>query len=114
MYRIVCESYENYKKDFLPEHADDYRFVVAMPLQLITDLSLYEQEKKANTLNYRKLEHLIYLLWQNIDKYPSFKSLLWSLEARGISGRDYGVLSDEDYVELCKIIGMFLKLSYWH
>ncbi len=114
MYRIVCESYENYKKDFLPDHTGDYRFILSMPLQLMVDLSLYKKEKEAQTLIYRKLEHLVFLLWENIDKYPRFKSLLWSLEARGIDGRDYGVLSNEEFTELCKIISMFLRLSYWN
>ena len=58
MYRIVCESYENYKNDFLPN----------------------------NTINYQKLEHCIYLLEKNIYKYPNFKSFLRSLESRSMYG----------------------------
>lgn len=46
MYRIVCESYENYKKDFLPDNEDDYRFSVTKPLELVVDIPLYESEKK--------------------------------------------------------------------
>lgn len=113
MYRIVCESYENYKKDFFPDNTLDYRYKVAQPLELIVDLDKYKEEKLVNTLNYKKLEHLIYLLKQNIDEYPNFKSFLWSLESRGIYGKNYKVLNDQDFNELRKIINMFLKLSYW-
>ena len=113
MYRIVCESYENYKKDFLPNDTDDYRYKITKPLELILDLDLYESEKCSNTINYKKLEHLIYLLKKNIVKYPNFKSFLWSLESRGINGKNYGVLSNEEFNELSKIINMFLKLAYW-
>ena len=44
MYRIVCESYENYKSDFSPNNTDDYRYKITEPLELILDLSLYEKE----------------------------------------------------------------------
>lgn len=113
MYRIVCESYENYKNDFLPDNINDYRYTITKPLELITDLSLYEKEKNNNTANYRKLEHFIYLLNKNIHEYPNFKSFLWSLESRGIYGKDYGILAKEEFFELQKIVNMFLKLSYW-
>lgn len=113
MYRIVCESYENYKRDFLPDNINDYRYTVTKPLELILDLSLYEKEKNNNTINYKKLEHFIYLLSKNINEYPNFKSFLWSLESRGIRGRNYDILTEEEFSELQKIINMFLKLSYW-
>lgn len=114
MYRIVCESYINYKKDFFPNNTLDYRYKVAKPLELVVDLEIYKEEKLANTLNYQKLEHLIYLLKEDINKYNNFKSFLWSLESRGIYGKNYGVLEDKDFKELSKIINMFLKLAYWN
>lgn len=64
-------------------------------------------------MNYQKLEHFIYLLKNNIDVYPNFKSFIWSLESRGIYGKNYEVLSEEEFSELVKIINVFLKLSYW-
>jgi len=113
MYRIVCESYKNYKDDFLPDNTSDYRYKITEPLELILDLSLYKKEKDNNTVNYQKLEHFIYLLKKNINKYPNFKSFLWALESRGICGKNYNVLSENDFSELQKIVNMFLKLSYW-
>lgn len=113
MYRIVCESYQNFIEDFVPNNTDDYRYKITKPLELLLDLELYENEKNNDTKKYQRLEHLVYLLKNNIEKYPNFKSFLWSLESRGINGKNYGVLSDEEFIELAKIINMFLKLSYW-
>ncbi len=112
MYRIVCESYENYKRDFYLDE-DNYRYEIIRPLELIMDLSLYNKEKNNKTINYQKLEHFVYLLKNNIEKYPNNKSFLWSLESRGIYGKNYNVLSTEEFNELQKIINMFLKLAYW-
>ncbi len=113
MYRIVCESYENFRKDFLPDNSNDYRYVITKPLELLLDKSIYENEKRKKTDKYLKLEDLIYQLKKNIDQYPSFKSFLWSLESRGIHGKNYNVLKKDEFNELVKIINMFLKLSYW-
>lgn len=114
MYRIVCESYENYIKDFLPHHRDDYRYKIVEHLELIVDLEKYSEEKEKNTLKYRKLESLIYLLKKHIEDYPNFKSFLWALDSRKIEGVDCGALSHEEFRELTKIINMFLRLSYWY
>lgn len=113
MFRIVCESYENFKKDFLPDNTDSYRYRITEPLELLLDLSLYDKEKKKTSYKYKKLENFIYLLKENIADYPNFKSFLWSLGARGIVGKDYGIMDDEEFSELQKIVNMFLKLSYW-
>lgn len=114
MYRIVCESYKNYKSDFLPGNYGDYRYQVSKPLELLVDLSLYKKEKNLETTDYKKIEEFIYLLKKDTDKYSSYKSFLWSLESRGIYGKSFGVLSQEDFEELVKIVNMFLKLSYWN
>ncbi len=114
MYRIVCESYKNYVEDFLPDNKDDYRYKVMQPFRLILDLSVYNNEKRKKSLDYHKLEDFIYLIKQNIEKYPNFKSFLWSLESRNILGEHRGVLTLEEFSEQAKIINMFLRLSYWH
>ncbi len=113
MFRIVCESYVNYKNDFLPDNADDYRYKITEPLGQLLDLSLYKKGKEENSINYRKLEDFVFLLKENIDEHPNFKSFLWSLESRGIEGRNYGVMDTGEFYELQKIVNMFLKLAYW-
>lgn len=114
MYRIVCESYKNYVCDFLPDHTEEYRYKVIEYLRLIIDLKIYQEEKSKNSIDYQKLEHLIYLLKENSDKYPRMKSFLWSLESRSIYGVNYNVLTEEDFDEAVKLIDMFLKMAYWH
>lgn len=113
MYRIVCESYKNYTKDF-SDNKDDFRYRVMIPFELIIDLKKYENEKEKETLKYKKLQDFIFITKKSITKYPRFKSFIWSLESRGINGSDYGVLSEEEFIEQTKIISMFLKLSYWN
>ena len=114
MYRIVCESYENYINDFVPNDTDSYRFKIMKPFRLITDISIYNTEKSLNTEEYKKLEDFLYLAKQEINNYPNIKSLLWSLESRGIYGQSFEILSEEEFTEMMKIINMFLRLSYWN
>lgn len=101
-------------RDFLPDNIDSFRYKIMKPLKLITDLSIYNREKKLNSIQYKKVEDFLYHAKRNIDKYPNIKSFLWSLESRGIYGREFGVLSKEEFSEMMKIINMFLRLSYWH
>ncbi|EOC99385.1 hypothetical protein [Caldisalinibacter kiritimatiensis] len=112
MYRIVCESYKNYIKDF-DKAEKDYRYHIMTPFELILDLDKYKKEKERETLKYKKLQDFIFLVKESIDDYPRFKSFLWTLESRGIKGKYYGVLEEEEFKEQVKIISMFLKLSYW-
>lgn len=114
MYRIVCESYENYKKDFEPHNTDNYRYKIMEPFKLITDIDLYREEKDKDSSDYKRIEDFIYLAKDNIDKYPNIKSFIWSLESRGINGKKYEILKEQDYQEMMKILNMFLNLSYWN
>src|SRR5690554_2372068 len=100
MYRVVQESYENYIKDFYPEHINDHRYKIAKPLKLLFDLELYEVEKNKQGKDYKKISHMIYLLNENIDKYQNFKSFLWSLESRNIYGYNYEILDEAEFNEL--------------
>lgn len=84
MYRVFCESYENYKKMF---SEDCYRLKISEPFELIVNLPLFAYEREKNTVNYQKLENLIFYLTTHIEEYPRVKALLWMLESRGIIGK---------------------------
>ncbi|QZY54096.1 hypothetical protein [Crassaminicella profunda] len=112
MYRIVCESYLNYMKDF--NEKDHYRYELMLPFSLLVNLDMYKKEKREQTVNYKKLEDFIYFVKNSIHFYPNFKSFLWSLESRGIKGAYYGILTKEELNEQIKITNMFLKLTYWN
>ena len=50
MYRIFCESYQNFMNSF---DENNYRLEIAKLLELITDINKYTQEEK-NRVNYIK------------------------------------------------------------
>ena len=110
MYRIFCESYENYKK---LNNSDDYRSKIIKPIELIVDVKKFNREKEEGTLLYKQLCDLLYYMEQNISEYPRFEAFLWTIETRNMRGKYYGVACEEDIKEQAKIINMFLKLVYW-
>lgn len=111
MYRIFCESYENYKKTFDKEN---YRLEISKPFELIANIEKYKREKNKNSEIYKKLSDLIYFMKKNIEQFPKFKAFLWTLEPRGIEGKKYNVATKEDLEEQTKLINSFLKLAYWN
>lgn len=113
MYRIVCESYINYMNDFDEKDRDNFCYQVMVPFGLLLDLDQYQREKERETLNYKKLEDFIWFIRKSIKNYPNFETFLWTLESRGIEGKYYGVLKEEELEEQIKITNMFLKLAYW-
>ena len=111
MYRIFCESYENYKKTFDKEN---YRLEISKPFELIANIEKYKKEKNKNSEIYKKLSDLIYFMKKNIEQFPKFKAFLWTLEPRGIDGKKYNIATKEDLEEQTKLINSFLKLAYWY
>lgn len=107
MYRIFCESYDNYTTQ---NSGSDYRSKLVNPFALIVDSSRYEAEKRNKTHLYKQLSDLLYFMEQNINKYPRFDAFLWTIESRGMTGKHYGVASQEDLYEQAKLANMFLKL----
>lgn len=114
MYRVVCESYINYMNDFDEKDKDNFRYQVMVPFGLLLDIEQYKKEKGKETLNYKKLEDFIWFVKKSIKNYPNFKVFLWTLESRGIIGKYYGVLNEEELKEQIKITNMFLRLAYWN
>ena len=114
MYRIFCESFYNYIKEYEQSGAlDEYRYLIARPLKLIADPGLYNTEKPKDSPLYRQVSDLLYYMENNIEKYPKFKAFLWTLEPRGITAGYYGVVSQEDLEEQAKLVNLILNLAYW-
>ncbi len=114
MYRVFCESYENYIRHYEDAKINnEYRFSIAKPFGLIRDVQRYMTEKTECTLLYRQLSDLLYFMAGSLERYPKMGAFLWTLEARGIEGRYYGVVSNEDLEEQTKLANMFLNLLYW-
>ena len=89
MYRIFCESYQNYIKSFTD---DNYRLKISEPLELIVNIDRFNNEKKQCSNIYKKLCDLIYFINENIKRFPNMKAFLWTLESRNIKGTK-GLLS---------------------
>lgn len=111
MYRIFCESYENFVKSF---NENNYRLQIAEPLELIVDIDKYRQEEKEQSELFKKLCDLIYFMKENISRFPKLKAFLWTLSSRNINGKKYNIAKVEDLEEQAKLINSFLKLAYWY
>lgn len=111
MYRIFCESYQNYIKSFID---DNYRLKISEPLELIVNIDKFNNEKKQCSNIYKKLCDLIYFINENIKRFPNMKAFLWTLESRKIVPKKYNISTKEDLEEQIKLVNSFLKLAYWY
>ena len=111
MYRIFCESYQNYIKSFDKEN---YRLKVAEPLNLIVNIDKFKEEEKKQSKVYMELCDLIYYMKKCIQRFPKLKAFLWTLSSRNIHGTKYNVAKKEDLEEQVKLINSILKLAYWY
>ena len=111
MYRVFCESYNNYLNLF---NDDNYRLKITKPFELIIDLKKYEEEKSIESNLYKNLCDLLTYMKKGTDKFPRLKAFLWTLESRNIIGKKYNITDKEDLEEQTKLINSFLKLAYWY
>ncbi len=111
MYRIFCESYENFLNSF---DEDSYRLEMAKPISLLTSEKQYNEEQNKQSQIYKQVSDLLYYMQQNIDKYPKMKAFLWTLESRNMKAKRYNITDIEDLEEQAKLINSFLKLAYWY
>ena len=111
MYRIFCESYENFKKLY---NEENYRLNVAKPFELIVNTKRYEKEKEMQSDLYKKLCDLLSYMEKNIKKFPKFKAFLWTLKSRNIMAEECNIETQENLEEQAKLVNSFLKLAYWY
>ena len=111
MYRIFCESYENFKKLY---NEENYRLNIAKPFELIVNTKRYEKEKEMQSDLYKKLCDLLSYMEKNIKKFPKFKAFLWTLKSRNIMAEECNIETQEDLEEQAKLVNSFLKLAYWY
>lgn len=111
MYRIFCESYQNYINSFTD---DNYRLKISEPLELIVNIGKFNIEKKQCSDKYKKLCDLIYFINENIKRFPNMKAFIWTIESRKIIPKKYNISKKEDLEEQIKLVNSFLKLAYWY
>jgi hypothetical protein len=115
MYRIVKESYNNFKEDFIESNAkEDYRYRIMKPFEILFDLKQWEKERAIESEQFKKVADFLDYIDENINDFPEFKVFLRELEARNVFGRSYLILSEEERKEITKIFQMFLSLTYWY
>ena len=111
MYRIFCESYENFIKTI---DEDSYRRKITEPFKLIIDIEKYKKEEKKDSLLYKKLCDLMCFMKENTNRFPKLKAFLWTLDSRNIKEKKYNVSKNEELEEQTKLVNSFLKLAYWY
>lgn len=111
MYRIFCESYENFIKTFEEESC---RLNLAKPFELIVNIERYEKEKEIQSDIYINLCNLLAYMQKNINRFPKFKAFLWTLSSRNLIAKEYDNEDNEELEEQAKLIDAFLKLAYWY
>lgn len=111
MYRIFCESYENFLKTF---EECNYRLNISKPFELIVNIEKFKKEEKIESDIYKKLCDLISYMQENIKRYPSFKAFLWTIKSRNINGKKYNISNEDELEEQAKLVNSFLKLAYWY
>ena len=110
MYRIFCESYQNYIKDI---EQSDARFTAAEQLSLITDVNLFNSEREKNSPAYQMLCDALYYASENVDKYPRLEAFLWTIASRGMIPRRFGITDNSVLNEQVSLMNSFVKLAYW-
>lgn len=111
MYRVFCESYENFLKTFEEEN---WRLNIAKPFELIVNPQKYEKEKELKSDLYKRLCDLLLYMDKNIERFPKFKAFLWTLTSRNIIPKEYNIETKEQLEEQAKLVNAFLKLAYWY
>ena len=111
MYRIFCESYNNFLNSFDETNA---RVEVSKPLELIVNLDKLKEEKQNQSELYKKMCDLVVYMQENIDRFPKLKAFLWTLSSRDIIGEKYNIAKTQDLEEQTKLVNSFLKLAYWY
>ena len=111
MYRIFCESYQNFIKSI---DKDSYRLKITKPFELIVDNNRYKKEKEKQSDLYKKLCDLMSFMEENINRFPKLKAFLWTLDSRNIKAKKFNISNTEELEEQTKLINSILKLAYWY
>ncbi len=112
MYRMFQDSYEN-----LIGTLDGVRKEYVQCFRLIYDINIYNQNKRENSTEYKRLNNLLIYITDSMNRFPRLKCFLWELELLGISV-DRGNIDESisiEYVdEAAKILNTVMKMNYWY
>ncbi|NLN48492.1 MAG: hypothetical protein GX154_05275 [Clostridiales bacterium] len=114
MYRIFCESLDNFFAFNKDAKDGEYRLKIAQPLKALSDIGLYNEWKVKNTDKHKEVNNLIYEINKNINKYPTFSTFSSDLKGYGYESRFTHGFDREVIEEQLKLIDTILKLQYWN
>jgi hypothetical protein len=113
MYRILCESLDNFNAS-LAGDAGNPRLTQARFLTLLTDVNEFGKKKASNDTLYQQLNSFL----NEISNCPRCSHILHELKMLGIEAESYDEqdkhVSQSDYTEQHKLMHMILKLGYWY
>lgn len=112
MYRMFCESLPNMQREL--QENEDSRSKLIEDFSILLDSQNYLNHKNEDTLVYKRISDLLFYMSQHIDEYPRFKCFLWTIEARGIVPKYYGIESLDVLDEKAKMMHMLLNTTYWN
>ena len=73
MYRIFCESYENFIESM---DGDNYRLQISKPFELLVDIDKYNKEQNEQSELYKKLSDIMEFMKNNVKRFPKLKAFL--------------------------------------
>tara|TARA_Y100001933_G_scaffold246032_1_gene277400 strand:+ start:395 stop:736 length:342 start_codon:yes stop_codon:yes gene_type:complete len=91
----------------------NYRYEMVKRLEPLKDINCFKALRYQDSEYYNELLNLIWSIGDNIDRYPSFKSLSWELWGYGFDGEKH-ISNSKDIEEQLKIIDLLLSTQYWH
>lgn len=91
----------------------NYRYEMVKRLEPLKDINRFKALRYQDSEYYNELLNLIWSIGNNIDRYPSFKSLSWELWGYGFDGEKH-ISNSKDIEEQLKIIDLLLSTQYWH
>jgi|GEM_PF-5636106 len=110
MYRFFTLDYKNFKT--LNEGGNDYRSIIAQPIELLTNQQAFKMHKIKKDKLYRETVNLVYHISNAVSEYPRFEIFGDDLAYMGYEGHEYKEFPDERIEDQIKLVDLLLGFSY--
>lgn len=93
---------------------NSYRLDLAKSIMGLSDVSKFYELKGSDPEAFHEVAHIVSVLEEYCEIYPSFKSFAWELWGYGFSGSKNPVKDPVRLDEQLKLIDLLLGTQYWH